>query len=103
MKKARLCSLLILFASLWSGLAWAQQPSTPAEPAVSAAATRDPGGIGRGIRVPRLIKLSGALKTVTGTPLTGTHGLTLALYKEQQDGSPIWQESQNVELDEQGR
>ena len=79
MKDNRLYFLPILFASLWTSVAVAQQPSTPAEPAMSAAATRDPGGIGRGIKVPRLIKFSGALKTVTGTALTGTHGLTLAL------------------------
>jgi hypothetical protein len=99
---------LAVLALLRAGTVSAQQPApsgarAQAEPEAVRVVAQDPGGIGRGSNVPRLIKWSGALKTVAGTPLTGTHGLTLALYKDQQDGAPIWLESQNVELDEQGR
>jgi hypothetical protein len=114
MSANRLYLLLAVVALLRPGTVSAQQaaPSratalesrpTSDEPEAVRAMAQDPGGIGRGSNVPRLIKWSGALKTVVGTPLTGTHGLTLALYKEQQGGAPIWLESQNVELDEQGR
>jgi hypothetical protein len=113
MNANRFYLLLAVLALLRAGIASAQQPApsgaralesrSTTEPEAARAVAQDPGGIGRGINVPRLIKLSGSLKTVAGMPLTGTHGLTLALYKEQQDGAPLWQESQNVELDEQGR
>src|ERR1039457_4609201 len=99
MKHNRLYSLLIFFASLWTGVAWPQQPATPAEPAVSAAVTQEPGGIGGGLKVPRLIKFSGAFQTPSGSALTGVHGVTLALYKDRQGGSPIWLESQNVDVE----
>jgi hypothetical protein len=101
LKAARLHFLPILFACLSMGVP--AQTVAPAAPEVSGAVARDPGGIGTGINVPRLIKVSGTLQAVSGTPLAGTHGLTLALYKEQRNGSPIWIESQNVDIDEQGR
>ena len=103
MKHNSLYLLLIFLASLGSGVAWAQPLSTSAEPEVTRAATQDPGGIGRGINVPRLIKFSGAFKTPGGSALSGVHGVTLALYKDREGGAPIWLESQNVELDEMGR
>jgi len=53
--------------------------------------------------VPRLIRFSGVLKNAEEAPRTGVVGLTFALYKEQQGGAPLWLETQNVELDAQGR
>src|ERR1039457_4592458 len=99
MKDTRLYFLPILFASLWTSVAVAQQSATPAEPVASAAATRDPGGIGGGLKIPRLIKFSGTFQTPSGNALTGVHGVTLALYKDRQGGSPIWLESQNVDVE----
>jgi len=103
MKTNLLLILLILFALLWTGVISAQQSTTQAEPEAARAATQDPGGIRGGLGVPRLIKFSGAFRTPSGAALTGVHGVTLALYKDRQGGSPLWLESQNVELDEQGR
>jgi hypothetical protein len=113
MKRTNAFFLLVVMCSLTCASLVAQSAAAPVpavragEPAVAArtdgAVTNNPGGIGPGVKVPRLIKLSGSLKTPTGDWLTGVHGLTLALYKEQQGGSPVWLESQNVELDEQGR
>jgi hypothetical protein len=51
--------------------------------------------------VPRVIKISGSIWD-QGKPLSGVTGLTLALYKEQRGGSPLWQETQNVNLDQNG-
>src|SRR5207237_2653327 len=52
--------------------------------------------------VPRLVQFNGILKT--RDPLTpGMRGLTFALYREQQGGPPLWQETQNVVIDSQGR
>ncbi len=51
----------------------------------------------------RLIRFSGAVRDALGAPRTGTSGITFALYAEQDGGSPLWLETQNVVLDEQGR
>ena len=51
------------------------------------------------ITVPRLIRYSGVVQNPDGTPRTGTVGLTLSLYQDQQGGTPLWQEVQNVQLD----
>jgi hypothetical protein len=55
------------------------------------------------VTVPRVIKFSGVLSDSLGKPLTGTQGVTFALYKDQQGGSPLWLEQQNVVADDQGR
>src|SRR5262245_37318477 len=51
----------------------------------------------------RMMRFSGVLKNRDNTPRTGTQGLTFALHKEQQGGSPLWMETLNAEVDEQGR
>ncbi|HWY58888.1 MAG TPA: hypothetical protein VNZ03_30780 [Terriglobales bacterium] len=53
-------------------------------------------------QVPRLIKFSGIAKDESGKPMTGVVGLTFSLYKEQQGGSPLWVETQNVQVDATG-
>jgi hypothetical protein len=53
--------------------------------------------------VPRLVKFTGTLKDELGKIRTGVVGVTLAIYKEQDGGAALWVETQNVELDEQGR
>ena len=52
--------------------------------------------------VPRLVTFSGVVKDQAGKPRTGTVGITFAIYKDQEGGSPLWLETQNVSLDEQG-
>jgi hypothetical protein len=52
--------------------------------------------------VPRLVKFAGVLKDAAGNPRTGTVGITFAIYSESTGGAPLWQETQNVHLDEQG-
>src|SRR4029077_17626304 len=53
--------------------------------------------------VPRLVKFAGTLKDEVGKPRTGGVGITYAIYKDQEGGAALWLETQNVELDEQGR
>jgi len=53
--------------------------------------------------VPRLVKFAGTLKDELGKPRTGVVGVTFAVYKELEGGAALWLETQNVELDEQGR
>ena len=52
--------------------------------------------------VPRLIKFSGAVKDDQGRPKTGVVGVTFALYQDQDRGSPLWLETQNVQADSKG-
>jgi hypothetical protein len=52
--------------------------------------------------VPTLVKFSGTLTDVNGKPLTGTAGVTFALYANQQGGAPLWIETQSVALDRVG-
>ena len=51
----------------------------------------------------RLIRFSGTLQSPLGEPVTGVLGVTFALYSDQEGGAPLWLETQNVQLDEQGR
>ncbi|MGA8151014.1 MAG: hypothetical protein WB952_08700 [Terriglobales bacterium] len=53
--------------------------------------------------VPHLVQFSGVIRGVDGAPRKGLVGITFALYKEEQGGAPLWLETQNVQLDAQGR
>src|SRR5579862_9322876 len=52
--------------------------------------------------VPTLVNFSGTLTGVNGKPLTGIVGVTFYLYKDEQGGSPLWLETQNVQPDRNG-
>jgi hypothetical protein len=52
--------------------------------------------------VPPLVRFSGTLNDPTGKPLTGVVGVTFLLYQEEQGGSPLWLETQNVNADSRG-
>ncbi len=54
--------------------------------------------------VPNLIRYSGTLKEAQGTSSISpaTVGVMFAIYKQQDGGAPVWQETQNVALDANG-
>ena len=52
--------------------------------------------------VPNLVTFAGRLAGPNGQPLTGTVGVTFALYKEEQGGAPLWMETQNLQPDKNG-
>jgi len=54
------------------------------------------------VRVPRLIPVNGRLIDHTGHPLSGVVNVRFSLYRDQLGGAPLWTESQNLQLDEQG-
>ncbi len=56
-----------------------------------------------GAVVPQLIRYSGVVKDQLGKARNGMVGITFAIYKEQEGGAALWLETQNVELDDQGR
>jgi len=55
---------------------------------------------GRG--VPHVVKFSGALKNAAGTPLSGVVAIRFVIYGDATHGTPLWQEVQNTQLDQQG-
>jgi hypothetical protein len=52
--------------------------------------------------VSRLVNYSGRASDVHGKPVSGVAGVTFAIYKEQEGGSPLWIEVQNVNTDAKG-
>jgi hypothetical protein len=54
------------------------------------------------VAVPPLVNFSGVLTDLNGKPLSGVVGVTFLLYKDQQGGSPLWMETQNVQPDSRG-
>ena len=52
--------------------------------------------------VPKLVRFSGKAMDDDGKPLSGAVGVTFSLYKDQQGGSPLWVETQNVQADATG-
>ena len=53
--------------------------------------------------VPHFVKFNAALKTVAGVPRTGTVAIKFVIYGDAAGGTPLWQEVQNSQLDQQGR
>src|SRR6266481_293217 len=80
----------------------AQQP-VAAEPQAPSGTVQAPREVVPPLPVPRLVKFAGTMKDELGKPRTGVVGVTFAIYKEQEGGSALWLETQNAELDEQGR
>jgi trimeric autotransporter adhesin len=89
--RLRLVSLWVVGVclSISLGLA-AQQPDTPA--------ASGPVSV-----VPRLVSFGGVLKDHTGKVAAGVVNLTFSLYEFQEGGTPLWTETQSLQLDEQGR
>jgi hypothetical protein len=52
--------------------------------------------------VPRLVNYSGKATDAQGKAIAGVAGITFAIYSEQNGGSPLWLETQNVQLDSRG-
>src|SRR6266481_2587972 len=80
----------------------AQQP-VAAEPQAPSGTVQAPREVVPPLPVPRLVKFAGTMKDELGKARTGVVGVTFAIYKEQEGGAALWLETQNVELDEQGR
>jgi hypothetical protein len=53
--------------------------------------------------VPRFIRFSGAMRDPNGDPLRGVVDIELGIYRDREGGDAVWLETQNVELDDQGR
>ena len=74
------------------------QQSPSAEPATPAGGTS-----ATDTAPPRLVKFTGTLKDTSGKLLHGTVSASFALYENQDDTVPLWQEIQELQTDQQGR
>src|SRR5262245_17467584 len=53
--------------------------------------------------IPRFVQFSGVLEARSGDIQPGLQSITFALYRDQRGGAPLWQETQNVTVDADGR
>ena len=53
--------------------------------------------------VPRLVRISNAFHPANGLATSPVEGITLSIYREEQGGAPLWHETQNVNVDSEGR
>src|SRR5579863_1963413 len=86
--KLRACFVVVSFLSAVICTTQAQTATTNSSPTL--------------MQVPRLIKFSGLAQDETKKSLSGVVGITFSLYKDQQGGSPLWVETQNVQVDASG-
>ncbi len=107
-----LCALEVQVQEpVWEGERWGEEPVVEdtkrpqprASDPESPARVEEPGVSVPLGSVPRLLKFGGTLTDPLGQPQTGLVGVTFALYEEQEGGAPVWLETQNVELDPEGR
>ena len=97
MEKLRLSiPVLSLALGIWAVAAFPQEANNVAPTAAVSAAPVS------AAQVPRLVRYSGTLLDVNGKPQTGIAGVTFLFYKDQSGGTPLWMETQNVNLDAKG-
>jgi hypothetical protein len=53
--------------------------------------------------VPRLINITGVFRPANGQPAGPIETVTLSIYADAERGAPLWQETQTIEIDAQGR
>ncbi|HZU27274.1 MAG TPA: tail fiber domain-containing protein [Bryobacteraceae bacterium] len=60
-------------------------------------------GVRAQVSVPHLVNFNGAVRDTAGKPLAGPQALTFSIYADTTSRTPLWQETQSVQTDEQGR
>src|ERR1039457_992093 len=53
--------------------------------------------------VPRLVRISNSFHPANGLAASPVEGVTLSIYRDEQGGVALWQETQNVNVDTEGR
>jgi hypothetical protein len=53
--------------------------------------------------VPRLVRVSNTFRPASGLSAAPVAGVTFSIYRDEHDGAPLWQETQSVNLDQEGR
>jgi trimeric autotransporter adhesin len=77
-------------------------PAPPRAPLPQSSAPQQTAAAPEHETVPRLLQFSGTLKDSAARPLAGPASVTFALYAEQDGGTPLWSETQNVLADTNG-
>src|SRR4051794_10116090 len=54
-------------------------------------------------QAPRVIRISNTFRPANGLTASPVESVTLSVYREEQGGVPIWTETQNVDVDAEGR
>ena len=96
MRRTFLAAFAVLVCFLCVAEVRGQESATTANPSSSVA----PASSGS---VPRLIRFSGTLRDQAGKPLSGPMNVSFSIFAEREGGSPLWWETQTVEVDAQGR
>ncbi|HEY7387405.1 MAG TPA: hypothetical protein VH640_02775, partial [Bryobacteraceae bacterium] len=53
--------------------------------------------------VPQLVRVSNTFHPANGLPAAPVESVTFSIYSNEHDGTPLWQETQNVSIDADGR
>jgi hypothetical protein len=53
--------------------------------------------------VPKIVRFSGSFRPANGQPAQPVESVTLSVYSDQAGGTPLWQETQNVAVDGEGK
>ncbi len=98
MRRLRTITALALSTLLLVSVISAQQTAATAQPTATSAQPTST------TTVPNLIRYSGTLKDAQGAALSSNVvGVTFAIYKQQDGGAAVWQETQNVTPDANGQ
>jgi len=103
MREQILSVLLFLVPSITNSLVWAQGDPANSQPSPPSASAPPVAELQPGTTVPRLVRFSGVVTNPSGKPGAGTVTATFSLYELQEGGSPLWAETQNIQMDDQGR
>jgi len=100
---ARAISLTSISGFLFAGIFAAALSRHPAEAPPSAIPlTAQHGGEAPAASVPRLVQFNSTLKDSAARPVSGVASVTFAIYAEQDGGTALWSETQNVLADANG-
>jgi hypothetical protein len=92
--------MLLAAIGMFSAAAQAALPQAP-EAAQTSVAQVVPAPSAQ-VSVPRLVQFSGTLKDSAARPVLGLASVTFAIYAEQDGGTALWSETQNVTADANG-
>jgi hypothetical protein len=96
MNRVALFSAALLLSA---GVAFATPPPHPQSASTFTLAARPPADQQS---VPRLVQFAGTLKDSASRPIAGAASVTFAIYAEQDGGTALWSETQNVLADANG-
>ena len=99
---SRAVSLTCIGGFLYAGILAAALPRQSEVPPTVIAVATQRGGEAAAVSVPRLIQFNATLKDSTARPVSGVASVTFAIYAEQDGGTALWSETQNVLADANG-